>query len=87
MPARMVNFMLQAGIGNREGKCMIEAIGLTKSYSRHGTPAVSDVSLTMGKGVIIVFVGLNGAGKTTTIKTGAGVLLPSSGTVSLTAGT
>ena len=81
MPPKIVNFMLNAGIGNRDRKCMIEVIGLTKSYSRHWTPAVSDLSLTVGKGEIVGFVGLNGAGKTTTIKTGAGVLLPSSGTV------
>ncbi len=76
MPARIVNFTLQAGIGNRARKCMIEVIGLTKSYSRHGTPAVSDVGLTVGKGETVVFVGLNGAGKTATVKTGAGCSSP-----------
>ncbi len=43
--------------------------------------AVSDVSIGAGRGEIVFIVGRNGAGKTTTLKTIAGFLHPSSGSV------
>ncbi len=45
--------------------------------------AVDDVSLTVAAGEIYGFLGPNGAGKTTTIKMLAGLLLPSSGSVTI----
>jgi ABC-2 type transport system ATP-binding protein len=45
---------------------VIEARGLTKSY--HKTPALADVSFTVGPGRIVGLIGPNGAGKTTALK-------------------
>lgn len=45
--------------------------------------AVDDLSLTVSSGEIFSFLGMNGAGKTTTIKMMAGVLEPSSGSISI----
>ncbi len=50
---------------------------LTKRYK--DVTAVSDVSLTVGKGEIYGFLGLNGAGKTTTIRLLLGMIRPTSG--------
>jgi ABC-2 type transport system ATP-binding protein len=48
-----------------------------------GFTAVDDVSLTVAAGEIYGFLGPNGAGKTTTIKMLVGLLLPSSGSVTI----
>lgn len=57
---------------------MIEAKGLVKRFGR--TPAVDGVSLTVGRGEVVGFLGLNGAGKSTTMRLLAGALLPDAGT-------
>jgi ABC-2 type transport system ATP-binding protein len=54
---------------------------LTKRFDR--LTAVDTIDLQMGKGEILGFLGPNGAGKTTTIKMIAGLLQPSSGTISI----
>lgn len=55
--------------------------GLSKVFDR--LTAVDNVDLTVQKGEILGFLGPNGAGKTTTIKMIAGLLQPSSGSVSI----
>lgn len=60
---------------------MLKLQSLTKNYTRHGAPAIDNVSFDVNDGEIVGFVGLNGAGKTTTIRIGSGVTLPSSGSV------
>jgi ABC-2 type transport system ATP-binding protein len=45
--------------------------------------AVNNISLNVRKGEIYGFLGLNGAGKTTTLRILAGILKPTSGTMSL----
>lgn len=58
---------------------MIEIEGLTKRFGP--ITAVSDLSLTVGKGEVLGFLGPNGAGKSTTMKMVTGYLSPSAGTV------
>jgi ABC-2 type transport system ATP-binding protein len=55
----------------------IELIGLSKVYG--GTPALQDVTLSVGRGEIFGYLGPNGAGKTTTIKILTGLLRPTGG--------
>jgi ABC-2 type transport system ATP-binding protein len=45
--------------------------------------AVDDLSFAVGAGEIVGLIGPNGAGKTTTLRSLAGILRPSSGTVSI----
>jgi ABC-2 type transport system ATP-binding protein len=54
---------------------------VTKTFDR--LIAVNGLDLRVRKGEIFGFLGPNGAGKTTTIKIIAGLLLPTSGTVSI----
>lgn len=58
---------------------MIEVDHLTKYYGP--SPAVQDVSFTVGKGEILGFLGPNGAGKSTTMRIITGYLPATSGTV------
>jgi branched-chain amino acid transport system ATP-binding protein len=46
-----------------------------------GVPAIHDVSIHVPQGAIVAVVGSNGSGKTTMLKTAAGLLHPSKGTV------
>jgi ABC-2 type transport system ATP-binding protein len=60
---------------------MISLSHVSKSY---GTlVAVHNVSLEIPPGSIFAFLGVNGAGKTTTIRMMAGILRPTSGTITL----
>lgn len=60
---------------------MISVTGLTKLY---GTlTAVQDLSFTVGPGEILGLVGPNGAGKTTTLRSLAGIIPPTSGTIQI----
>jgi len=60
---------------------MIELKNLTKKYGKF--MAVEGLSLVVPKGEIFGFIGPNGAGKTTTISMMAGILVPTSGNVSI----
>lgn len=62
---------------------LLKIANLTKRYGRGSFCALDDVSFSVSDGEIVGFVGLNGAGKTTTIRIASGVILPSSGTVSV----
>ena len=59
----------------------IQATNLRKVY--HGHPAVSDLSITVGRGEVYGFLGPNGAGKTTTVKMLLGLTRPTSGQATL----
>ena len=60
---------------------VIETVGLTKAYGRKR--AVDGLDLTVRRGEIYGFVGRNGAGKSTVMKMLAGLVLPTSGEISL----
>lgn len=60
---------------------MIHFANVSKSFA--GTRVVSALNLTIKPGEIIGLLGPNGAGKTTTIRMLAGVLPPSSGTITI----
>ena len=51
-----------------------------------GTKAVDGLSLRLGAGEVMGFLGTNGAGKTTTIKMLLGLLAPSAGRVRVLGG-
>jgi ABC-2 type transport system ATP-binding protein len=55
--------------------------GISKSYQ--GQLALSDVSLTIGRGEIFALLGPNGAGKTTLLRILTGILLPDTGSVQI----
>ena len=58
---------------------MIEVDGLTKLYGP--LVAVQDLSFSVGSGEILGLVGPNGAGKTTTLRSLAGIIQPTRGTI------
>lgn len=60
---------------------MLTVRDLTKQYGT--TTAVRDLSFTVAPGEVLGLVGPNGAGKTTTLRTIAGIIAPSSGSVAI----
>jgi len=56
---------------------MIEALGLGKDFGN--VTAVSDVTLTVAGGEVVVLLGPNGAGKTTTVRMLSAILQPTRG--------
>jgi ABC-2 type transport system ATP-binding protein len=60
---------------------MLEVRNLTKFYE--SLAAVEDLTFTLASGEVLGLVGPNGAGKTTTLRTIAGIIRPTSGTVSV----
>src|SRR3954462_1296354 len=60
---------------------MIDFQGLTKTYGSF--EAVKPLSLSVPRGEVFGFLGPNGAGKTTTIRMMMGILVPSSGRVTI----
>ena len=62
---------------------VIEAVSLSKIYHRSRTQALSDITLTIGRGEIFTLLGRNGAGKTTFLRIAATQLMPSKGSISV----
>lgn len=62
---------------------VVEAVDLVRRYNHSNLLAVDGVSLSIDAGEIVTVLGPNGAGKTTTVKMCAGLLMPSSGAVSV----
>ncbi|EQD53187.1 ABC-type multidrug transport system, ATPase component [mine drainage metagenome] len=60
---------------------LIEARNLSRYYGTRA--AIQDVSLTLGRGEILGFLGLNGAGKSTTLRILSGALAPSTGRIAI----
>lgn len=66
---------------NIERKTIVEVRGLSKQYGNFY--ALKDLDLSIKEGEIVGLVGKNGAGKTTLIRLIAGLIEPTSGTMSL----
>ena len=73
---------------------LIEARGVTKQFTvarkagrlrrtRHTVTAVDDLTLSVDRGELCGYIGPNGAGKSTTIKMLTGILVPTSGEISV----
>jgi len=62
----------------------VQLDGLVRAFG--ATKAVDGLSLRLGAGEVMGFLGTNGAGKTTTIRMLLGLLAPSSGTVKVLGG-
>ena len=58
---------------------LLEVRGLNVQYG--GIRAVKGIDLDVGEGEVVCVIGANGAGKTTTLRTLAGILAPSAGTL------
>ncbi|MEM7060352.1 MAG: ATP-binding cassette domain-containing protein [Pseudomonadota bacterium] len=65
----------------KSGKRVIEAFGISKSFSEQSI--VEDFSVRIGRGERVAFVGPNGAGKTTLLNLLTGRLEPDQGSVKL----
>ncbi|WP_309484081.1 ABC transporter ATP-binding protein [Pseudarthrobacter sp. NS4] len=63
-------------------QAMIEFQSVTKQY-QGGQPAVDNLSLSIGKGSITVFVGPSGCGKTTSLRMINRMVEPTSGTITV----
>jgi ABC-2 type transport system ATP-binding protein len=64
---------------NKQGNFMIEVTGLSKHYGDF--TAVRDLSFTVRPGEVLGLVGPNGAGKTSTLRSIAGIIPPTKGSV------
>ena len=65
--------------GSLQAPPAIEVEGLTKMYG--DLAAVSDLSFQVAPGEVLGLVGPNGAGKTTTLRSLAGIVVPTQGTI------
>ncbi|MFH0521684.1 ABC transporter ATP-binding protein [Streptomyces sp. M41] len=61
----------------------IEAAALSKRFGRRRTPALDGCALRLPTGRVCALVGPNGAGKSTLLSLAAGLLRPTSGTISV----
>jgi energy-coupling factor transporter ATP-binding protein EcfA2 len=61
----------------------MEMIALGYSYTGHEAKALSDITLSIGRGESVAILGCNGSGKSTLAKVLSGIYAPSKGTVSI----
>ncbi|WP_314174016.1 ABC transporter ATP-binding protein [Streptomyces winkii] len=61
----------------------LEATGVSVSYSRRRQPVFDDCSFRLPRGHVCALIGPNGAGKSTLLRLAAGLLRPSSGTLTV----
>lgn len=75
------------GTGGADPPAIIDMVGLTRQFGvrdgmrRRRLTAVDGLTVRIGAGEAVGYIGANGAGKSTTIKMLAGILVPTSGTV------
>ena len=74
--------MMRESVGHENEVLLAEDV--SRSFGE--VAAVNELSLSLGRGEILGFLGTNGAGKTTTIKMLTGLLRPTAGTVRVMGG-
>ncbi len=77
--AQVGNVRLQTEIGERSGRLVFEANGISKSFG--GKAVVRDLSLRVMRGDRVGLIGPNGSGKTTLLRLLIGELTPDTGEV------
>ena len=63
----------------------LELVGVAKTYA-NGIVALEDVDLGVGRGELVAIVGPSGCGKSTVLRLAAGLIAPSKGRISKSAG-
>lgn len=61
----------------------VDVRSLYKTYEPTASSVVSDISFSISEGTVLALLGPNGAGKTTTVKMIAGLVLPTSGEITI----
>lgn len=61
----------------------VDVRSLYKTYEPTAKSVVSDISFSISEGTVLALLGPNGAGKTTTVKMIAGLVLPTSGEITI----
>ncbi|MDE2059516.1 MAG: ATP-binding cassette domain-containing protein [candidate division NC10 bacterium] len=77
--AQVGNVRLRAEIGERSGRLVFEAVGISKSFGDKAV--VRDLSVRMMRGDRVGLIGPNGSGKTTLLRLLIGDLTPDTGDV------
>lgn len=77
--------MVSSETVTRTGTVIIEAESVTKTFTTpdgHALPVLEGVSFTLSEGEIVALLGKSGSGKSTLLRCVAGLIAPSSGSVS-----
>jgi len=77
--------MVSSETVTRTGTVIIEAESVTKTFTTpdgHALPVLEGVSFTLAEGEIVALLGKSGSGKSTLLRCVAGLIAPSSGSVS-----
>ena len=77
--------MVSSETATRTGAVIVEAESVTKTFTTpdgHALPVLDGVSFTLSEGEIVALLGKSGSGKSTLLRCVAGLIAPSSGSVS-----
>lgn len=74
-------------IGHTHGDLAVQLQGASYTYPGEAAPVVAAANLLVPRGTVTAIVGATGAGKSTMVDLIAGVLAPTSGSISVTPGT
>lgn len=78
-PNRSTPSSLDRAVG--DGGVAVEVTAVSHAY--RGVPVLTDVSLTVGRGDVVVLTGANGAGKSTLLRLIAGLERPDAGSITV----